>query len=231
MTANPVLITGAAQRVGLHLVKRFVDAGQKVIITYRQSRDIIDQLTAQGVRCIQADFSTDDGIVALAKTLAGQPLSAIIHNASSWELEADLDDAGRHFDAMMQVHAKAPYLLNRLLAEQLEDGGNIIHITDYTVERGSDRHMAYVASKAALANLTLSFAKSLAPRVRVNSIAPSLIMFNEQDDAEYKAKTLAKSVMRIEPGANEIWLAVHYLLNSQYVTGRTLHVDGGRHIR
>ncbi|MED5525569.1 dihydromonapterin reductase [Gallaecimonas pentaromativorans] len=231
MTANPVLITGAAQRVGLHLVHRFLEQGRPVIMTYRQHRKQIDQLTAQGVRCIQADFATDDGIAALVSALSGQPLGAIIHNASSWDLEADIHDAARHFDAMMQVHAKAPYLLNRHLAGQIEDGGSIIHITDYTVEKGSDRHIAYVASKAALSSLTLSFAKLLGPRVRVNSIAPSLIIFNEDDDAQYKAKTLAKSVMGIEPGCDEIWLAVHYLLNSRYVTGRTLHVDGGRHIR
>ncbi|WKE64005.1 dihydromonapterin reductase [Gallaecimonas kandeliae] len=231
MTANPVLITGAAQRVGLHLVRRFLEAGQPVILTYRRHREVIDPLTAQGVRCIQADFATDDGVLALAKALAGQPLAAIIHNASSWEQEGGLDDAARHFDAMMQIHAKAPYLLNRHLAPQLEDGGSIIHVTDYTVEKGSDKHIAYVASKAALANLTLSFAKLLGPRIRVNAIAPSLIIFNEEDDEAYKAKTLAKSVMGIEPGCEEIWLAVHYLLTSRYVTGRTIHVDGGRHIR
>ncbi|WP_211355725.1 hypothetical protein [Gallaecimonas pentaromativorans] len=55
MTANPVLITGAAQRVGLHLVHRFLEQGRPVIMTYRQHRKQIDQLTAQGVRCIQAD--------------------------------------------------------------------------------------------------------------------------------------------------------------------------------
>ncbi|WP_035481028.1 dihydromonapterin reductase [Gallaecimonas xiamenensis] len=231
MTANPVLITGAAQRVGLHLVRRLKERGLPVIMTYRRHREVIDQLTAEGVRCVQADFATDAGIQALADALQGQPLSAIIHNASSWELEPALDAAACHFDAMMQVHAKAPYLLNRHLAPQVQDGGSIIHITDYTVERGSDRHIAYVAAKAALASLTLSFAKQLGPRVRVNAIAPSLIIFNEDDDEAYKAKTLAKSVMGIEPGSDEVWLAVEYLLNSHYVTGRTLHVDGGRHIR
>ncbi|WP_406662875.1 dihydromonapterin reductase [Gallaecimonas sp. GXIMD1310] len=231
MTAHPVLITGAAQRVGLHLVNRLLDAGYPVIMTYRTPRPVLTELRERGVTCLQADFADDEGIKALATALAGQKLSAIIHNASSWELDGEIAEAGQHFDAMMQVHAKTPYLLNRHLAEQIVDGGSIIHITDYTVERGSDKHMAYVASKAALASLTLSFAKQLGPRLRVNAIAPSLIIFNEDDDPDYKARTLAKSVMGIEPGCEEIWLAIHYLLTSHYVTGRTLHVDGGRHIR
>jgi dihydromonapterin reductase/dihydrofolate reductase len=108
---------------------------------------------------------------------------------------------------------------------------DIIHLTDYVVEKGSPKHIAYAASKAALDNLTKSFSAKLAPHIKVNAIAPSLIIFNENDDDAYKVKTLKKSLMGIEPGSVEIVSSVELILNSNYITGRTLAVDGGRHLK
>ncbi len=67
--------------------------------------------------------------------------------------------------------------------------------------------------------------------IKVNSIAPALLMFNPDDDAAYRAKTLAKSAMGIEPGAEVIYQSLRYLLDNPYVTGTTLTVNGGRHIK
>lgn len=101
----------------------------------------------------------------------------------------------------------------------------------YLVERGSDKHIAYAASKAALDNMTRSFARKLAPEVKVNSIAPSLILFNEHDDAEYRQQALNKSLMKTAPGEKEVIDLVDYLLTSCFVTGRSFPLDGGRHLR
>lgn len=97
------------------------------------------------------------------------------------------------------------------------------------VERGSDKHIAYAASKAALDNMTRSFARKLAPEVKVNSIAPSLILFNEHDDAEYRQQALNKSLMKT--ARREVIDTVDYLLTSCFVTGRSFPLDGGRHLR
>ena len=130
-------------------------------------------------------------------------------------------------------HVQAPYQLNLALAPLLQanaDGGDIIHFTDYVADKGSQKHIAYAASKAALANLTLSFSAKLAPTVKVNSIAPALLMFNQGDDEAYKKKALSKSLLGLAPGEQEAVATVNYLLQSQYITGRTLHLDGGRHL-
>ena len=107
---------------------------------------------------------------------------------------------------------------------------DIIHIGDYVSSRGSRKHSAYAASKAAMDNLTLSSSARLAPKVKVNSIAPARVLFNEHDDAEYREKTLMKSLMQREAGLHEFQHAVDFLMNSHYVTGRILPVDGGRHL-
>ncbi|WP_394193210.1 dihydromonapterin reductase [Pseudoalteromonas atlantica] len=237
---SPILITGAGQRIGLALAKHLRNAGQKVIITYRTRHSSIDELESLGVTCLPADFKSNEAIFDFITTLKShtESLQAIIHNASSWDCEANNPDSADLFDNMMRIHAKAPYLINLNCAPLLlehqrlaQTPADIIHLTDYVVETGSPKHLAYAASKAALDNLTKSFSAKYAPRIKVNSIAPSLIIFNQDDDEFYRAKTLKKSLMGIEPGCEEIINSIDLLLKSQYITGRTLPVDGGRHLK
>ena len=235
MTA-PILITGAAQRIGLALVQHFVKNQQPVIMTYRARHNIIDELEQQGVICIESNFDDADAVDTLVAKVKmhTSSLKAIIHNASSWDCEGQNPDHSRLFDSMIRIHAKVPYLLNMAMSDLLlayDDIADIIHLTDYVVETGSAKHIAYAASKATLDNLSKSFAAKFAPRIKVNAIAPSLIIFNEHDSSEYKEKTLKKSLMAIEPGCREIVNSVELLLNSNYITGRTLPVDGGRHLK
>jgi dihydromonapterin reductase/dihydrofolate reductase len=103
-------------------------------------------------------------------------------------------------------------------------------VGDYVSTRGSEKHIAYAASKAAQDNLTFSFSAKLGPKVKVNSVAPALVLFNESDDEKYRQKSLQKSVMRREGGSDEFQHAIDYLLGSGYVTGRVLPMDGGRHL-
>lgn len=229
------MITGAGQRIGLALARDLHQQGFKLIVSYRTEREGVQALRELGIVCIQADFSTHAGITHFIEQVLAHAcdLRAIIHNASDWAAEKNSDNVGELMQQMMQVHVQAPYQLNLALAPLLLAGslsGDIIHFTDYVADKGSQKHIAYAASKAALANLTLSFAAKLAPTVKVNSIAPALLMFNQGDDEAYKKKALSKSLLGLAPGEQEAVATVNYLLQSQYITGRTLHLDGGRHL-
>lgn len=242
-----IVITGGGQRVGLHCASQLLQHGYKVVVSYRQRSPGIAALQAAGAHCIAADFTSLNDMAAFVEALAVYPtLRAVIHNASSWQ--ADLPEAAATsseklltqlahdaavFDAMQHIHARAPYLLNRALLPQLSAAAtaDIIHLTDFVASVGSSKHQAYAASKAALENLTLSLSRKLAPHIKVNAIAPALLMFNEGDDAAYREKALAKSLMAIEPGPDEVLQSILYLLNSRYITGRILALDGGRHLK
>lgn len=238
-TPAPILITGASQRIGLHCAKRLLQDGQPVIATYRQEKPGIDELRELGATCLHAELADEAGIQAFIDELKSRTdrLRAIIHNASAWIAEQPGEEA-QAFESLFHVHMLAPYLINLRCAELLERDAagrgapaDIIHLSDDVARKGSANRIAYCASKAGLDNLTLSFAASLAPRIKVNGIAPALIMFNPGDDAEYRARTLAKSAMGIEPGPDVIYQSVRYLLDSPYVTGTTLTVNGGRHLK
>ncbi len=229
----PILLTGASQRLGLHCVQRFLGAGQSLIISYRQERVEVAQLRALGVTCIKADFATEQGILAfIAELKAATPsLRAVIHNASLWIAEdGNESDA---FRQMMNVHILAPYLINQHCAPLLmqSNQADIIHITDDVIRKGSAKRVAYSASKAGMDNLTLSFAARLAPHIKVNSLAPALIMLHPDDDEDYQRRAMAKSVIGTVPGPEVIYQSIRYLLDTPYLTGTTLTVNGGRHLK
>jgi dihydromonapterin reductase / dihydrofolate reductase len=233
-SSPPLLITGASQRVGLHCAKRLLADGQPVIISYRDERPGVQQLRDLGAVAIQADFCDEASVLAFIDELKTHTdsLRGIVHNASQWLAETSGNEADA-FTHMFSVHMLAPYLINLHCAELLHRSpvADIIHISDDVTRKGSSKHIAYCASKAGLESLTLSFAAKFAPRIKVNGIAPALLMFQPDDDAAYRARTLAKSAMGIEPGAEVIYQSLRYLLDNPYVTGTTLTVNGGRHLQ
>ena len=230
----PILITGASQRIGLHCAERLLDSGQPVIISYRSERPGVGKLRERGAICLPADFASEAGILAFIDLLKQHTdrLRAIVHNASAWLNETPGHEA-EAFQQLFSVHMLAPYLINLHCADLLRRSqpADIVHISDDVARKGSANRIAYCASKAGLDSLTLSFAAQLAPQIKVNGIAPALIQFNEDDDDKYRSKTLAKSALGIEPGAEVVYQSLRYLLDNPYVTGTTLTVNGGRHLK
>lgn len=232
--SHPILITGAGQRVGLYCAERLLDEGQAVIVSYRRERDGIERLRQRGALALQADFRDEAAILAFVGQVKAScdGLRAIVHNASAWLAETPGEEA-EAFRQLFTVHMLAPYLINLHCAELLQRAGpaDIVHVSDDVARRGSANRPAYCASKAGLESLTLSFAARFAPRIKVNGIAPALLMFNEGDEAEYREKALAKSALGIEPGPEVFYRGLRYLLDNPYVTGTTLALNGGRHLK
>jgi dihydromonapterin reductase/dihydrofolate reductase len=231
--AAPILITGAGQRLGLHCALRLLDDGQPVIFSYRSEREGVQRLRERGAIALQADFSSEAGILAFIEQLKSHTdsLRAIVHNASDWETETPGHEA-EVFQRMVSVHMLAPYLINLHCEALLRHGGpaDIVHLGDDVSRKGSAKRPAYCASKAGLDSLTQSFAARFAPAIKVNGIAPALIQFNAGDSAEYRARRLSETPLGFEPGAEVIYQSLRYLLDNPYVTGITLTVNGGRHL-
>ena len=236
--SSPVIITGGAQRLGLATACALQQQGYRVVITYRRHRPVLDELQASGIDTIHADYGEEQGALNLAKALQTRfkSLRAIIHNASEWIPEGKHQSDESVMQCMLNTHVMAPYLINQecgdLLTRHGEKHGcaDIIHMSDYVANTGSNKHIAYAASKAALDNLTLSYASKFAPWVKVNSIAPALLMFNPDDNEQYRQQAMSKSLLGIVPGAPEGINTIQYILESRYLTGKTIALDGGRHL-
>ncbi|WP_394241133.1 dihydromonapterin reductase [Vibrio astriarenae] len=237
--SETVLITGVGKRLGFALAVQLLSEGYRVVGTYRSDYPQLQGLRDNGADLIQVDFYQQSSLDACLHYIGQEykKLRAIIHNASDWrseDKENPSKDALQIMNQMMMVHTTVPYLINLTLKDLLlssDKGSDIIHISDYVAEKGSKKHIAYAASKAALNNLTLSFSAMLAPDVKVNTISPAMLKFNDSDDESYKAKALQKALIPREAGFEEVIDAIKFVLASDYMTGRTIHLDGGRHLK
>jgi dihydromonapterin reductase/dihydrofolate reductase len=222
----PILITGTSKRVGYELALNLAQRGYDILSVNRSNTSPSHPRIAH----FQADLmdrGQRERLIAHVRTSC-EALRGIVHNASQW-LDDDLDN----LVAMLRLHVEAPFQLNLELGEWLNKAGraDIIHICDESASRGSKNHIAYAASKAALQNMTLSFAELYAPGVRVNSISPGLLILKEDSTPEYAGKTVRKALLEFEPGAEPLIQTVAYLLESSYSTGSNIVINGGRHLR
>ncbi|MEZ9050855.1 dihydromonapterin reductase [Vibrio sp. F13] len=237
--SETILITGVGKRLGFALAQQLISDGYKVVGTYRSDYPQLKILRDSGADLQQVDFYQQSSLEGFLHYVGQEykTLRAIIHNASDWKPENKTnpsENASQIMHQMMTIHATVPYLVNLMLKDQLMSGdktSDIIHISDYVAEKGSKKHIAYAASKAALNNLTLSFSAMLAPKVKVNTLSPAMIKFNEHDDEAYKTKALKKALIPSEAGFEEVIDGIKFVLASHYMTGRTLHLDGGRHLK
>lgn len=223
-----ILVTGAGRRIGLYLAQQFLAQGQAVVFTYRSERPAVDDLKAQGALGFQVDFTDSAALNVFLDELPKhvESLRAVIHNASLWASEADIQRQPHLFSQMLAVHVQAPYQINQACRSLLENTSaataDIISLTDIKVASGHADYAGYLASKAGLASLSLSFAKAFAPKIKVNNIAPGLVIFHPEDSEAYRQKRLAESVIPVEPGEVSIWQAVQFLMHSPNATGSTV---------
>ena len=229
MLQQAVLITGAGQRIGFYLAEQFLQkTPYPVVFTYRSFRPGVQALLDQGALGIQVDFQDSDSIEQVMGFLHLQvkSLRAVVHNASLWLRDADLKECPELWQALMAVHVRVPFELNQRCVPLLgaSSQADIVHITDCKAKVGGEGYAAYLASKAALSSMTQSFAKTFAPAIKVNEIAPGLILFNEGDDEVYRQQRLAQNAIPIEPGAEVIWQTVRYFMENSYATGSVMEL-------
>jgi pteridine reductase len=231
-----VLVTGGAKRVGRAIVERLAAAGYRVAFTYLSSQRDADELCGRfDAVAIRADLI--DPVVAVDQIASGlkpfaDGLDVLVNNASLYEPSAldqtDLTQMRR----LMAIHYESPLLLTRALAAKLRASkGHVINMVDLLAERPWPQYLAYSASKAALANLTLGLARELAPDVTVNGIAPGVVEWPEGYPDVEKQRYLKRVPLQRPGTPQDVAAMVHYLVTSgSYLTGQILRLDGGRSI-
>lgn len=234
------LVTGAADRVGAAIATALAAAGWRVVVHYRSSDKkaaaTADRIRAAGgeAATVKADLASRPQrarLIAQAARAFG-PLTLLVNNASSFEADSALDLAEDIWDAHFSVHVEAPAFLARDFAAQLEDGvdGNIVNIIDARVLDLSPAYFSYTLSKAALWTMTQTLAQSLAPRIRVNAIAPGPTLPPEGVSAEGYRRRQSELPLGRSGSAEEIARGVLLILSAGAMTGQMIALDGGEHI-
>lgn len=254
-TPPRAIVTGAtrAGRVGLATAIALARSGCDVLLTHRGEASAAEgalHAVRQAAPDVQAEAATldlerPDEVEAWAAGVAAgaAPVDVLVHNASIYEptplASLDVASAERFF----RVNALAPLLLSKALAAKLGEsplpgGGAIVTMCDIHAmgEIGQPRRdfAAYAMSKAALLEMTMVLARSLAPRVRVNAVAPGVVAFppsGHESDAEAQQAYLRRVPLGRSGTPQEAAEAVRWLaLEATYCTGQVIRVDGGRFI-
>ena len=238
------VVTGGARRIGRAIVEHLHAAGFDIALHYHNSADsaqaLADALCAQragSCRLFRADLLDAAQVGSLAKALLAQypAIDLLVNNASGFAPTAIDDATPAQFDRMLGSNLRAPYFLIQGLLPGLRSGNSsIVNILDAHTARPLRHYNVYTAAKAGLESLTRSLAVELAPRVRVNGVAPGAILWPEDDatfDNAARESMIRKTPLQRLGDPADIARAVGFLAcDAPFITGQVIVVDGGREL-
>lgn len=237
MSGQTVLITGAAKRLGRAVALGLAHDGANLIIHYNTSAseaaELEEEIAKLGSKAwtLAGDLAPTDGPEQLFARVLDEigPVDVLINNASIYPEEGIDDVTPESLAANVNVNAMAPFILSRAFARQ-DRGGSIVNFLDARIVGQDARHVSYHLSKRMLFSITRMMALEFAPKVRVNAIAPGLILPPEGEDESYLKDLAPTNPLNAYGAPPDIVAAVRFLLQSRFITGQVIYVDGGRHM-
>jgi len=225
------LVTGAAHRLGKSFALTLARQGFDLILHYHSAKEEARQTQAEieslsrTVTLIQANLTQPSEIHSLISTL---PSLHILVNSAAYLPHGNVDSLSiEDWDASLDLNLRAPFLLAQGCAKKMTDGGLIVNITDVGAQKAWSRYPSYTVSKTALESLTKILARALAPKIRVNAIAPGFVLQSDIVSPEEWKRLIQRVPLKRAARTDEITSALEFLLKNEYITGQTIVVDGG----
>lgn len=240
LSGRVALVTGAGRRVGRSIALALGARGMPVVVHFNGSRDGAEEtarriVEAGGEAIVeQADLAQVDaafGLVDRAVAWRGA-LGALVNSAAVMLRTPVAETTQADWDTMFALNVRAPYFLSQRAAPALAASeGAIVNIADLAAFESWPAYVPHGMTKAAVVQMTRSMARALAPGVRVNAVAPGVVLLPEgwsEADAEHLRTT---TPLQRLGSPEDVAQAVVFLLAARYVTGEVVRVDGGRHVR
>lgn len=225
------LVTGAAHRLGKVFALALARQGFDILLHYHLAEDEALQtrmeIESLGRRVTLARADLTDPL-QIAELLQKVEALDVLVNSAAFMPAGNVDLLSiEDWDTSLDLNLRAPFLLAKGAAPKMNGGGLIVNISDVGAQKTWSRYPSYTVSKAALDSLTRILARALAPRVRVNAIAPGFVMQSDIVAAEEWERLIKRVPLQRPARTEEIASALEFLLKNEYVTGQTLVVDGG----
>ncbi len=236
MTLLPLaLVTGSARRLGKAFALSLARMGYSIALHHRgsvtEAEKTVKEIHALGVDClpIRADLTVPEKIDFLFSMVDEfhAPLKVVVNSAAIMPVgnprELELHD----WDSALDLNLRAPFLVAQQAAKRMTEGGLIVNITDIGAQKAWSRYPSYTVSKAGLESLTKMLARAFAPEIRVNAIAPGLVLPSDVVTPEKWNKLVDKLPLKRAATLDEITSTLEFLIKNEYITGQTIVVDGG----
>jgi len=225
------LVTGAAHRLGKSFALTLARHGFDIVLHYHQSLDAALQTRAEieslsrRVTLAQADLTDPAQISSLLSNI--ESLNVLV-NSAAFMPSGNVDALSiESWDTSLDLNLRAPFLLAQEASKKMSAGGLIVNITDVGAQKAWSRYPSYTVSKAALESLTKILARALAPKIRVNAIAPGFVLQSDIVPVEEWERLINRIPLKRPARPEEISSALEFLLQNEYITGQTIVVDGG----
>jgi NAD(P)-dependent dehydrogenase (short-subunit alcohol dehydrogenase family) len=236
------IVTGAAHRIGREFALQLARQGYAILLHFHSSTEKVfqtaDEIYRLGVPVfpVQADLRDETQVRSLfdqVDTILDEPgkrvskLEVLVNSAAVMP-GANIRTMGiEDFDAVINLNLRAPLICSQLAFTRMGKSGLIVNISDIAAQKTWIGFPAYSVSKAALDSLTRILARSFAPGVRVNAIAPGLALASENMAKDDWERLINRTPLHRAASLNEISSALEFLLKNEYITGQTIVIDGG----
>jgi NAD(P)-dependent dehydrogenase (short-subunit alcohol dehydrogenase family) len=227
-----IILTGAA-RIGKFVADDLLKAGVNLVVSYRTTAP---DFGSDKILYIQADLSNQKDVARLVDETKNKfgAIDGLVHMAATYERVPWHKLSEETWNSSMDAIAKSAFLTTKLVADEMlrnKNEGRIVLISDWSVlDQPYKEYLPYNVAKSAVVGLTKSLAKELAPDILVNAIAPGPIIRPPDLSDEENKEALAGTPLNKWGGGEEISKGVMYLMDSDFVTGQILYIDGGRSI-
>lgn len=229
------VVTGAGHRLGRAIALALASEGYAIGIHYFKSeeaaRSLSKEIEQAGCRSIllHADLRVPAEIERMFEQIGSGfgRLDVLVNSAAVMTKTNILEPDHLDWENTLRVNLTAPWLCSIHAARLMTSGGAIINISDTGAKKTWTGFPAYELSKAGLEKLTTLLAKALAPNIRVNAVAPGLILQGADTDDETWNRLVGRVPAKRPGTMEEIAQAVVMLVKNEYITGQTLAVDGG----
>jgi hypothetical protein len=238
LKGKTALVTGAAHRIGAALAEALAAEGCRIVLHYHTSAEkaekSLERLKALGSDAVslRADLSKlgePEKLLERAGDLGFFPEilvnSASVYPRSNWE-EAEWKD----FEYSLKLNSFAPFSLTRAFAH-IPGAEAVVNLLDARMVDYDRHHLGYHLAKRMLHDLTRIMSVELAPGIRVNGIAPGIVLPDRDDKPELLEKYRKGNLLEKIGSPGDISRTLLFLLQSDFITGQVIFVDGGRHIR
>jgi len=234
------LITGSGKRIGAAISRAFHSRGYNIIAHFNSSSKEIESLEEELNKkrkgsCItfQANFFEEESLERFIQDTLKQTnrLDVLVNNASTFFPKKLSESSAEDLNNLYQTNTFVPFFLIKAFETLLkESNGSVVNLSDAMVKGGIKEYSLYTAAKSSLESLTKSLAKELGPEIRVNAVAPGIILWPEDEELseESKDKLIEKTALRRIGSPEDIANAALTVHELSYMTGQILNVDGGR---